>query len=149
MFDARSRVAGLSGAVLLLLLPSASSAVPEEIVFAVRTPKGPHWYENFGHPVTDAHKAAYGSGGRLCKLNVPAGKVTILVDDPQGAVRDPQVHYGGRKILFSYRKGGSPYFHLHEINADGSGLKQLTSDPCDDIEPCYLPDGGIVFCSSR
>ena len=149
MFDARSRVAGLSCAVLLSLLPSAWSALPKEIVFAVRTPKGPHWYENFGHPVTDANKAAYGSGGRLCKLNVPAGEVAVLLDDPQGAVRDPQVHYGGRKILFSYRRSGSPYFHLYEINADGSGLKQLTSDPSDDIEPCYLPDGGIAFCSSR
>jgi hypothetical protein len=64
-------------------------------------------------------------------------------------VRDPQVHYGGEKILFSYRRGGSPYYHLYEINSDGTHLKQLTSDPFDDLEPSYLPDGGIVFCSSR
>jgi hypothetical protein len=28
-------------------------------------------------------------------------------------------------------------------------LKQLTDGDCDDLEPCPLPDGGIVFVSSR
>jgi len=28
-------------------------------------------------------------------------------------------------------------------------LKQLTDGPFDDIEPTYLPDGDIVFVSSR
>ena len=35
------------------------------------------------------------------------------------------------------------------INLDGTGLKQLTSGNWDDIEPAYLPDGDIVFCSTR
>jgi len=121
----------------------------EEIVFAVRQPKGPHWYENMGYAITDVNDKAYGSRGYLCKLNLRTGKVTLLLEDPQGAVRDPQVHYDGEKILFSYRRGGTDYFHLHEINADGSGLKQLTDGPFDDIEPTYLPDGGIIFCSTR
>jgi hypothetical protein len=125
------------------------AALADEIIFAVRQPKGPHWYENFGHQVTDENKKLYGSMGRLCKLNIETGELTILLDDPQGAVRDPQVHYDGERILFSYRKGGSHHFHLYEINADGTGLKQLTDGPFDDIEPSYLPDGGIVFGSSR
>ncbi|MFC1604848.1 hypothetical protein ACFL5F_07455 [Planctomycetota bacterium] len=121
----------------------------EEIVFAVRQLKGPHWYENMGYAITDVNDKAYGSRGYLCKLNLRAGKVKLLLEDPQGAVRDPQVHYDGEKILFSYRRGSTDYFHLYEINADGSGLKQLTDGPFDDIEPTYLPDGGIIFCSSR
>lgn len=132
-----------------LLLSAPSLAPADEVVFAVRQPKGPHWYENFGHTVTDVNRTAYGAGGRLCRLNLQTGQATILVDDPAGAVRDPQVHYDGQRILFSYRRGGSPYFQLHEINADGSGLRQLTRDPFDDVEPAYLPDGGVVFCSSR
>ena len=72
-----------------------------------------------------------------------------LLDDPEGSIRDPQVHYDGNKILFSYRPGGSDHFHLYEINIDGSQLKQLTRGPHDDIEPTYLPDGRIMFCSSR
>jgi hypothetical protein len=38
---------------------------------------------------------------------------------------------------------------LYEINVDGTGLHQLTDGPYDDIEPTCLPDGDIVFCSSR
>ena len=121
----------------------------EEIVFAVRQPKGPHWYENMGYAITDVNDKAYGSRGYLCKLNLSTGKVTLLLEDPQGAVRDPQVHYNGEKILFSYRRGGTDYFHLYEINADGTGLIQLTNGPFDDIEPTYLPNGDIVFCSTR
>ena len=42
-------------------------------------------------------------------------------------MRDPQVHYDGRKILFSYRKAGTDYYHLYEINVGRLGLRQLTS----------------------
>jgi cytochrome c553 len=136
----------------------------EEIVFAVRVPGRDHWYVSFGYYSCDDGPPAelnfgkypdgqtlrgYGDGGRLCRFNLRTGKLRVLLDDPQGGVRDPQVHYEGEKILFSYRKGGTPTYHLYEINTDGTGLKQLTDGPDDDIEPTYLPDGGIVFGSSR
>ena len=121
----------------------------DEVVFAVRQLKGPHWYENIGYAITDVNDKVYGAAGYLCKLNLKDGTVTHLVADPQGAVRDPQVHYDGDKILFSYRRGGTDTFHLYEINGDGSGLTQLTDGPFDDLEPTYLPDGNIIFCSTR
>jgi len=122
----------------------------EEIVFAVRQvdPDG-HWYANFGHWSDRPERKLHHPGGRLCVLNVRTGKVRSLINDPRGGVRDPHVHYGGRKILFSYRKSDWPHYNLYEINADGSGLKRITSGRFDDIEPIYLPDGDIVFCSSR
>ncbi len=122
----------------------------EEIIFACRqVGSDDHWYANFGYFAQDQKRKAYAAGGRLCKLNVKTGKVTVLLDDPKGSVRDPQVHYDGKKIIFSYRKGGTETFHLYEIGADGSSLKQITDGQYDDIEPTYLPDGGIIFCSSR
>jgi len=122
----------------------------EEIVFAVRqTDPDGHWYANFGHDIVRPDRKYYHDGGRLCRLNLKTGEVATLLNDPQGGVRDPQLHYDGRKILFSYRQGGQPYYHLYEIGVDGTGLKQLTDGPYDDFEPTYLPDGGIVFCSSR
>ncbi|MFC1805907.1 hypothetical protein ACFL09_02880 [Planctomycetota bacterium] len=132
----------------------------EEIVFAVRVPGRDHWYVTFGNYSDDYNKArafkfedgvywGYGEGGRLCRLNLRTGKVQVILNDPKGGVRDPQMHYSGRKILFSYRKGGTHPFHLYEIDVDGSGLRQLTDGPDDDIEACYCPDGSIVFCSSR
>jgi hypothetical protein len=136
----------------------------EEIVFAIRVSGRDHWYVSFGYYSCDYGPPAdlnfgpypdgqtlrgYGDGGRLCRLNLRTGELRVLLDDPQGGVRDPQVHYDGRKILFSYRRGGTPTYHLYEINCDGTGLTQLTDGPDDDIEPAYLPDGGIVFGSSR
>jgi len=122
----------------------------EEIVFAVRQPgAGGHWYENFGYYAQDENRKVYGAKGQLAKLNLKTGNVAILVDDPQGSVRDPQVHYDGKKILFSWRKANSDYFHLYEIGVDGTNFRQLTDGPYDDIEPTYLPDGGIMFCSTR
>jgi len=122
----------------------------KEIIFASRQPgAGGHWYENFGYYAHDENKKVYRGKGRLCRLNVANRQLTVLLDDPDGSIRDPQVHYDGAKILFSYRPGGTDYFHLYEISVDGGRLKQLTSGPYDDIEPTYLPNGQIMFCSSR
>ena len=73
----------------------------------------------------------------------------MLVDEPAGGIRDPQVDYRGENVLFSRRVAGSPYFHLYEIRLDGSGIRQLTDGPYHDVEPTYLPDGDILFVSTR
>jgi len=123
----------------------------DEIVFAVRAlGTDGHWYANFGYWASDARRMMYGQdGGRLCALNVRTGEVRTILDAGSGSIRDPQVHYDGKKIIFSRRKSGSEYYHLYEINADGSALRQLTHGEFDDLEPVYLPDGGIMFVSSR
>ncbi len=126
-----------------------------EIVFAERAHSGRgkisdgHWYANLGYYARDPRKKAYSSGGSLRTLDVIAGKCTMLLEDPAGTFRDPAVHYDGKTILFSYRKGGTDAFHLYEIQSDGSGLRQLTFGIYDDIEPCWLPDDSIMFVSGR
>lgn len=135
----------------------------EEIVFAVRkVGSDGHWYANIGYYsdceleqplyrpfMHNGKRVAYRLGGKLGKLNVKTGRVTWLIDDPQGGVRDPVVHYDGKTILFSYRRGDGENYHLYTIQSDGTGLTQLTSGDYDDFEPCWLPDGGIVFVSTR
>ena len=123
----------------------------EEIVFAVRAfGRDGHWYANFGHHSRNGDAMQYGrDGGKLCRLNLRTGKVTTILDDPGGGVRDPCVHYDGGKILFSYRKAGSRHYKLHEVRADGGGLRRITTGESDEIEPIYLPDGDLMFCSSR
>jgi hypothetical protein len=123
----------------------------EEIVFVVRgLYEDGHYYATFGHWSSDPRKMMHSpDGSRLCKLNLRTGQLTELLVDPRGGFRDPRVHYDGGRILFAYRKGGTKYYHLFEINSDGTGLRQLTSGDCDDVDPEYLPDGGIVFVSSR
>lgn len=122
----------------------------DELIFAVRTlGQDPHWYANFGSTLEPSRWPTYGHGARLCRLNLQSGQVTVLLEDRAGGIRDPVMHYDGRKILFSYRRGDSPHYLLYEINTDGSDLRQLTDGPFDDIEPVYLPDGDILFVSSR
>lgn len=123
----------------------------EEIVFAARkvNPTDGHWYANFGYYAANPERKAYGDGAKLYRLNLKTGELVTLLDDARGGIRDPQVHYDGRRILFSYRKGGTPNYLLYEINRDGTNLKQLTDGAFDDIEPSYLPDGDIIFVSSR
>jgi cytochrome c553 len=121
-----------------------------EIVFAVRQPaKDIHWYANFGYYADSESRHAYVTGGKLCRLDLTSGALRILLEDKDGTIRDPVVHYDAKRILFSYRPGQTPNFHLYEIDLDGQHLRQLTDGPFDDIEPCYLPDGGLGFISSR
>ncbi|MHC4496309.1 MAG: HzsA-related protein, partial [Planctomycetota bacterium] len=125
----------------------------EEIVFAERgygRDLAGHYYANFGYSCVNPNVWFHAADrGRLTKLNIRTGELTVLVDDPGGSVRDPRVHYDGNTILFSYRKGGTHRYHLYEINTDGTDLRQITDGPWDDVEPTYLPDGNIVFCSTR
>ena len=127
----------------------------DHVVFAVRqTYEDSHWYANIGYFCDDHHQKAYsGNGGpsegRLMKLDLRTGQAMVLLDAEGGSIRDPQVHYDGKKAIFSYLKAGTDHYHLYEIQLDGSGLRQLTDGPYDDYEPAYLPDGGIVFVSTR
>ncbi len=126
-----------------------------EIVFATRMIKGAsHWYGNFGYNCDDENRyffagAGQGDKGRLCKLDIRTGAITVLLDAKGGSVRDPQIHYDAKKMIFSYRKADSIYYNLYEINVDGSGLRQITFGEFDDIEPTYLPDGDVIFVSTR
>ncbi len=127
----------------------------KSFVFAERAHRGRgkvgdgHWYANFGYYARYPQKKAYSSGGSLRKLDLGAGESTVLIEDSAGTFRDPVVHYDGKTILFSYRKGGTGAFHLYEIQSDGTGLKQLTFGIYDDIEPCWLPNDSIMFVSGR
>jgi len=81
-----------------------------------------------------------------------------------GSFLSPDVSFDGRTILFAYTqakayevtggKGGylwSPEYsyHIFKVNADGTGLVQLTDGEADDFDPCWLPNGRIAFISER
>ncbi|MDX1283998.1 MAG: hypothetical protein R3182_03255 [Draconibacterium sp.] len=123
----------------------------DEIVYVTRRTKknDGHWYANFSHYAADTTNKLYVVGGQLAKFNLNTGRTTILLEDRYGNFRDPAVDSDGKTIVFSYRKGGEDAYHLWEIQSDGSGLKQLTFGEYDDIEPCFLSDGGIMFVSTR
>lgn len=126
----------------------------EELVFTTRNFSiDNHYYANigrhFGKQADGSRSRIWGAGGRLMKLKLRTGETTALIEDLEGSIRDPQVHYDGKRIIFSWLKGGTEHFNLYEINTDGTGLRRLTDNPYDDIEPTYLASGDIVFSSSR
>ena len=122
----------------------------EDIIFVQRGGyEDPHWYANIGYFCDDENNPAYTTGAQLCKLNLKTGKITILLETDTGCIRDPKVHYEAKKILFAWRKEGLPNYNLYEMNVDGTNIRQITFGPFDDYEPEYLPDGGIVFVSTR
>lgn len=123
-----------------------------EILFAVKKPSyDGHWYANFGYYACDTEKFPFplGEGGSLRILNLDTKEVRTVFEDKQGNIRDPQIHYDGKKAIFSYLKAGTRHYNLYEINLDGTGLRQITSGDWDDVEPTYLPNGDIVFASTR
>lgn len=83
-----------------------------------------------------------------------------------GSFQQPALSYDGRKVLFAwcryypylageankFDKKNVPedaFYHLFEMNLDGSGVRQLTFGKYDDFDGRYLPDGRIVFLSTR
>ncbi|MDO4583975.1 MAG: hypothetical protein Q4D62_07715 [Planctomycetia bacterium] len=93
-------------------------------------------------------------GGRLMKLEglSPDGKQTKLMpQEPlHGSFWRPDVSYDGKQILFCFKPHNEKAFHLYEINADGTGLRQITRGIFDDLDPIYLPDGEhILFLTAR
>jgi hypothetical protein len=94
--------------------------------------------------------SGFTGGSALKVLDAASGVTRTLVEVPEGIVRDPDVDFSGEKIVFSLRRTIADDYHIYEINADGSGMKQLTSARgVSDIEPFWLPDGGIAFSSTR
>lgn len=93
-------------------------------------------------------------GGQLCAMTIsPDGTVQtrVLVEVEDGSIRDPDVSYDGKRILFSMRRSFTDDdYHLYEYSAETKQTRQLTFGPgVADIEPAYLPNGGIVFDSTR
>jgi len=130
-----------------------------------------HYYDDFYHGVRQF-------GGSLCVLDQGDGTVRALVPALDDGVFDRyDLSFDARRIAFGYRPARSEGLRLYEVGVDGSGLRQLTTAPADeearvsryslysaearrqdprlyghwtdDMHPCYLPDGGIAFVSSR
>ncbi len=79
----------------------------------------------------------------------PDGIVTPITNFTGASISDPCVSYDGQRILFSMRPAGGGARNIYEINADGTGLHQVTTGGGPDFDPAYLPDDRIIFTSSR
>ena len=98
----------------------------------------------------EINQNSFSQGGAIKIYDVDSGKTRTLINTDTGNLRDPEISFDGKRVIFSMRMNKEDDYHIYEIGIDGSNLKQLTSAKgVSDIDPLYLPDGGIVFTSTR
>lgn len=79
----------------------------------------------------------------------PDGTLTTLHRPTDGGyVGEVDVNWDGERILFT--ESDAENWKIWEMRADGSGLRQVSRMPSDVdcMDPCYLPDGKILFGST-
>lgn len=110
----------------------------------------PHGHE-WDHEAKHRNGRMATQGGRLMVLDGlnPGGKLRQLGPTESAAYWRPDLSFDTKKVLFCMKPATDQSFHLYEINFDGTGLRQLTKSLYDDLDPIYLPDGHIMFVSSR
>ncbi|MEI7903362.1 MAG: hypothetical protein WCK89_24240, partial [bacterium] len=157
-------------ALLTLLCRGAGAAQADRallnapVLFAKRfNYQGLHIYDTFyqWHP-----------GGGIYVLENPADppeqhRVRAVIDAKtaetlgEGIYFDPSLSYDAKRLLFCFKGAANGSSTICEIGVDGKGLRQITGLNANgnpykgrggghhDVKPCYLPDGRIVFTSTR
>jgi hypothetical protein len=134
----------------------------EKIVFVKR------FTYNANHYYTEYLNSKWMPGGNLCLLSLKTGQTEELAPSLSGGVFGAfDISYDAKRIVFAYKVKPELGYRLYEVGIDGNGLRQLTFSPDDedetiakyqiagyhhgteDLDPCYLPDGGIAFISTR
>ena len=95
------------------------------------------------------HVEGLAKGGGLYIRALKDGKLTRLVDAAEGVILDAQVSYDGGQILFSWKRTMQEPFNIWRVNADGANLTRVIHHDSNNMNACWLPDGGIAFLSDR
>jgi hypothetical protein len=81
-----------------------------------------------------------------------------------GFIGKISLSFDAKKVIFDFRQDPGAGFRIWEVHTDGTGLRQISFPPADeaqkaerwykgwhtdDIHPCYLQDGKIIFTSTR
>lgn len=77
------------------------------------------------------------------------GELRLLHEAGSGVLGAPSVSYDGKTVFFAMAPAGNPFFHIYRVQINGGGLQRLTDGPFHDYDPAELPDGRIVFSSTR
>jgi hypothetical protein len=130
------------------------------------------------HYYDDYYNGLRQFGGNLYTVRLADGASRPLVPKLEGGIFDRyDLSFDAGRVVFGYRPPRPEGFRLWEVGLDGSGLRQVTRAPADeaqrmarysvnspaamqknpllyghwtdDMHPCYLPDGGLAFVSSR
>lgn len=139
----------------------------EEIVFIKRKPySSDHYYTDLNNG-TSPDRFVSENGIYVFNLRTRTERPVVTADQLPGGngfIGKISLSFDATKVLFDFRQDPGAGFRIWEIRLDGSGLRQVSFPPADeaekaarwapgwhtdDIHPCYLPDGKIIFSSTR
>jgi hypothetical protein len=130
-------------------------AIPGGIVYARHAILGGSHYA-YTEALSDAQaERTFIPGGALCRMTFGSDgeprEEVLLEAGKDGVIRDADVSLDGGRVLFAWKKSDrGDDFHLYEMELATRQVRQLTDTPqVADYEGCYLPDGTIMFNSSR
>jgi hypothetical protein len=174
--DAMGQRIAAAALIALEVIPRAGSAEPsvgagelgfDEIVFVKRMPYASSHYYGDINEGTAADRFRPENGIYAYNLRTRAErKIVTAAELPggKGFVGKIALSFDAAKILFDFRENPGAGFRVWEVKADGGGLRQVSFPPpdeaakaarwrngwhTDDIHPAYLPDGRIIFASTR
>jgi hypothetical protein len=124
------------------------------------------WSSRYGHVQEAWASSVLRDGGLYILSGLKTGQVTVrpLLEDSrfengphQGrrilevskVVRSFDLSFDGKKVVFAWLQPSPRALKIVSVNVDGSNLRQLTDDGFDDLDPVWLPNGRIVFISTR
>ena len=139
----------------------------EEILFVKRKPySSNHYYTDIDNG-TSPDRFLPENGIYCYNLRSRTERPVVKAADMpggKGLIGKISLSFDARKILFDFRQDPRSGFRIWEVGVDGTGLRQVSFPPpdeaekaarwrpgwhTDDIHPCYLPDGKIIFSSTR
>ena len=139
----------------------------DEIIFVKRKPySSDHYYTDINNG-TKPDRFLAGNGIFIYNLRTHAERPVVTAAElpgGKGFIGKISLSFDAQKILFDFRQDPRSGFRIWEVYVDGTGLKQITFPPSDekqkvkrwrpswhtdDIHPCYLPNGKIIFSSTR
>lgn len=105
----------------------------------------------------EGNEAVFWPGSQLLKLKLSYdldGKLQreeeLLIESPNGVLRDPDVSADGKRVVFSWKQNRQDDYHLYIYDLEAGIYEQITyGQGISDTEPKWLPNGQIVFSSSR
>lgn len=123
------------------------------VVFTKRRTIRPSFFAYTEGQSDAQHERHFLPGSELCLLewDGAANGVRTLLKDGEGAIRDPAVSWDGTRVLFAWKRSrDADDYHLYEMGVASGRIRQVTSGlGFADYEPAYLPDGDIIFSSTR
>lgn len=126
--------------------------MPDRIVFTKFRPFRPPVFAATESVSDSRGDRNFVGGGQMSILKMRGiwGHEQLLLQSDSGMVRDPDIDFDARKLLFAWKKGAGDDYHLYEMDLYTQAIKQISKGTgYADYEGRYLPDGGILFASTR